>query len=436
MNKSIFIILFYTSTIVSIFLTINTHLTSKEIVKKDNVQQDYETIFNSTISDHYFQQLSSKVETLDYLPEEIKILAFTPGSSPKEQRTTHETFISIVRDYLDQKESLDPRVLEDIDTLSFYILAETAIFIEQQKILHHYLDLSDEAIESKSLPKLILDHFATLSAEFLDKSHYSVNPEKFDLLYSGFLPSKLFTIDSSSYLYMYNPVLVNNASEKKSIDPIFISYLRHLKKLNKKHLYINVMKHEIEMDQLAKSDEFKDVFILWTLDKSSDFYHQEKIWQDKDKIDEFIIAFKQNLFSSPEYSRWPDDLLTQAWEERISTIIAQVQNTYFDKILTLSAIQKGIFIEITYAMIAKELRMMYKPDYINATCKLTMDRGPSQYSLDFVFNLIDRNNSLNTEEKRDLLAMFFISPIIGNNRTSHDYRVNRLSATIETLLTL
>jgi hypothetical protein len=434
MKKLISTVLFYIYLIVSIFSSINPSLIAKETVEKETIKQDYEIIFTSTISDHYFQQLSTKAETLEYLPEEIKILVVAPGTSPEEKRTTHEAFISILRNYIEQKEEIDPRVLEDIDALSFFVLAESTIFIEQQKILHHYLDLSDEAIESKPLPELILDHYTTLSTEFLDKGHYSTNPEKFDLLYDGFLPSTLFTIDSTSYLYMYNPVLENKLSAEKSIDPIFVSYLRHLKKLNKKHLYVNVKRYVRELDQLAKSDEFKDVFILWTLDKSSDFYHQKNDWKDKDNTEEFILAFKQNLFSSPEYSQWPEGLLTETWDERISTMIDQVQATYFDKIQVLSAIQKGIFIEITYAMIAKELRMIYKPDFINATCQLTMDRGPSQYSLDFVFNIIDRNKTLTIEDKRRLIALFFTSPIIGNNRTSHDYRVNRLSATIETLL--
>ncbi len=409
-------------------------LFSSEISIPENTKENYEINFTSTISDQYFQQVSEKAKELKNLPEEFKILLVdAQGQAPKEKKNTHEAIITLLRDLLDRKDEIDPIVLEDIDALSFLLITETDNFLEQEKVLRNYVDLSDEAIEFKPLPELIQEIYTTLSKKFADTDHYSKNPTKFDAHYEGFLPSRLFTIGISQYIYMFNPIMHDKTTKEESISPIFPSYLRHLKKINKKHLYLNVMSRVNELEQLAESAEFKDVFMLVTLDKSTEFYHQKNNWLNKNDTKEFKAIFEQNLLTNSVNFQWHSEFQEHGWNEIISNVIEHVHSSYFENAPTLDASQRGAFIEISYAIIMKEMRLMYKPDYINATCRFTIDRGPSQYALEYAYDIIEKNGQLTTEEKRNLLNLFYTSPLISHYRTSHDYRVNRLSATMGVL---
>jgi len=394
----------------------------------------YEAIFESSIFDHYYLQIAEKAVHLKHLSEDIKTLLAIPSQTPEEKRVLHEILLRVLRNKLDKRETLKPNEQEDLDTLSFYLLADAHVFPQQSDIMAEYLDLSDEFIQSKPLSQHVDDAFAKLEAVFSSTSQYQKkDPNYFDLHLDGFLPTPLFSIDSSQYLYMFNPMIQDKRSKKNTINPIFISYLRHLKKNNQKHLYINVQSRIGELEELAESAEFKGTFFIATFNKDDDFYYQENAWELKSDASQFKKNLMQSFCECEERVQWPQELLLNNWYAKLPSIFDQIHAEHFHNAPNLDAEKRGIFVEIACARLVQEIRNFYKPDYINATCAYTMDRGPGQYAADYVYELFEKNGQLTVKEKRSLLTLYFISPIISQNRPSHEYRVIRLSAMLRVL---
>lgn len=377
----------------------------------------YELVFESPIFDEYYAHIDKKTGSLD-LPEEIKILLATHAENPDEKRLLHENLVTLLRERLKSTKQ------EALDSLSFDLIAGGDIFPEHADFLSRYLDLSDEIIESTPLPELLEYCFEKLSSQFPSQESYrKKDPKRVDVQLDGFLPTSLFSIDSSQYLYMFNPIIQDKTTQEKSINPIFIAYLRHLKKNNQTHLYVNVKNRIPLLEELATSKDFKGTFFIATFNRDNDFFHQQNEWEEKNEMKPFKEELAKFFQEKEVKVQWPEKFD----QTKLPQIFDQIHEAHFSNASTLNAVERAVFVEIAEAKLVETLRNTYKPSYMNDTCAYTMDRGPGQYVTDYAYDLYRKNGKLSTDEKRTLLTLYFISPIISHNRPPHDYYVKRLS---------
>ncbi len=395
-------------------------------------KQNFEANFSSDIFDQYFEQMAAISQKFKKLPDEFKAVFSHSGETIADKRLTHEKMIKLLRETY-QSHNLDSEVLKEVNAMSAALFSEANVKDSYQAFLSQYIDLSDEAINAVSLPQLVLQYYAPLVEIFKNSDHFSEERIKYDYHLQGFLPVRIYSIDGVHHLYTPNPIIKDKISNSTTLNPLFLSYLNHLKKEQKKYLYVSVKSISEELVNLSESEEYKEVFNLIIIDRTTDFYFQKNEWEEKNDAIEFKKNLMKNIFENNTNFYWPTELLEQDWVNKITDIIENVHSKYFQNHLTLTKAERGAFIEIVNAEMIIAACEFFKPDFVNMTCEYTMDRGPSQFAFLYLYDIMQKSGQLTTEEKRDFITLFFVPPMIAHNRTSHDYRVNRLSETIEVL---
>lgn len=397
-----------------------------------DLKQTFEANFTNPIFDKYFEQIANYAQKLEHLPLEFKAIFLSPGETVIEKRLTHKKIVNMLRETFENKD-LDSKALAEINALSSAIFTGTFLKNEYEEFLSQYIDLSDEMISSLPLSQLILLYHGQLEESFKNSKYFHEDTTKNDYHLDGFLPSRIYTIDNRHHLHTPNPLIKNKLTNKKTINPTFLSYLDHLKSEKKKHLYVSVKSVREELVKLSQTEEYKDTFILVTLDRGTDFYFQEKGWEEKNNAEEFKENLKKHVFGNHLNFYWPPLLMEHGWVEQTSEFIEKIHNQYFKKSSTLTQVERCAFIETMNAEMIHCLCEFFDPQFVNATCEYTCDRGPSQYVFSYLYDILKRRGQLTIDEKRYLITMFFVPPIIAHNRNAHDYRANRLSETVDIL---
>lgn len=237
----------------------------------------------------------------------------------------------------------------------------------------------------------------------------------------GNLPFLQFTLpNQTQVIRMGLPIVdlpyLQNLVLTPPVNPEFVAFIR----LQKRHLYVNLMKREgLEAPNsfaIEALEEKEPSFAAVTLDKNSDFY-----WQ-KGAIPSETNAFKQAFHakmmdpSGPYY--WSIHL--DSWSSELRTILDQVHQKYFHQKIELSNQERQDFIELSYLEILDRLVTLLRPDSMNITCKHAIDRGPS---LAVLWQL-----KLGLGSENQIAALLLAPPLLMHNRTGHESRLERFTS--------
>ncbi len=420
--------------LIIIFSFVSISLYSSENVKKSSKKEIYdlkencELNFSSPIFDSYLSQISEAAQKIDGLPPEITSTFLTAADTPTEKRLMHKNIVTTVREALEKYQNQE--TIHRINALAASIFTEANVNDEHQKLLNEIVDLNAEATKSKPIYQQVKEIYAKLEERFKHSGYFSSDKTKKDYLLNGFLPSQIFSIENTHYLYMPNPIVEDKNARIKELSPLFLGYINHLKNSQMKHLYVNVKSISNELVQLAQSPDYENVFAMVSLDRSSEFYYQKNSWADKDDANGFKENLKRNLLENFSQSKIFEE---HNWHVELDTILEDVHAKYFYSSSILTKMQRGAFIEISYAELAALACRIFQPNFVNVTCEFTIDRGPSQFAFIYLYDIYQKRGELTDEEQSRFLTLLFASPMIVHNRTAHDYRVNRMIETIEVL---
>ena len=250
-------------------------------------------------------------------------------------------------------------------------------------------------------------HFKKSKTTFSDDSYTEGN-----------LPFLQFTLSSQTkVIRMGLPIIetpyLQNLIFTPSVNPEFLAFIR----LQKRHLYVNLMKREglegpnsFALESLEKAEPS---FIAVTLDKNSDFY-----WQQGDFPSE-SEAFKHVYYSKLVDSNgaYYFSARLQDWNRELKSILDEIHQKYFSQKLELSLQERQDFIELSYLEILDRLVALLQPNSMNITCKHAIDRGPS---LAVLWQL-----KLKRADENEAVALLLAPPLLMHNRTSHESRLDR-----------
>jgi hypothetical protein len=386
--------------------------------------------FETSIFDTYQTQIIDHINRFESLPSELKCALKIQGSkTPSERMQFHATYILKLREALQENQS-DKNTLNE---LSKTLFTQTDLRNDYETVLAQYIDLSDKKIESKPLHRLIQDYYEELLNKVGPDNKTHQKPPVQDFLVQGFLPSYLYSTGKTKVVYTPLFIIENKKTGEKKFDEIFLSYLRALKKNNEKHLYISVRPVDKEFVELSDSPEFKNVFVFIGMDRGTDFYYQKKAYENQNQASLFKKDLLDNILNNKTNYYWPESILETNWKQKVEQRIGNLHEKYFANRSTLNKIERGVFIELINAELIDMAREIVQPNFMNMTCTYTMDRGPSQYAFNYLYERLKTKGFLSTEEKREFIIQFFVSSILVHNRTLHDYRVNRMVETLEYL---
>lgn len=263
-------------------------------------------------------------------------------------------------------------------------------------------------------------------------------PEIDDGLLHGNLPSYLFDYKTSRVIRMANAACDVPWYKRMWLLPengVFEEFQCHIddfSKQGKLHLYVNLMKRygneRAKTRQLENYEKIAGGLALVTFDKNSPFYLQEENFEMPSEA--FKSEFMENLFAPKGNFYWSKKLDPSAWKTTCKTLLDEVHLNYFNNTDTLGMEERQDFIELTYLALIDRLITHFEPQIVNITCKQSMDRGPSLYTLLFAKQLLSQHQRLEDETKR-LLTYLFAPPLLVHNRSSHTTRIERFIAALE-----
>ena len=447
--------------------------TTVEQLNKSGLKQDYHYFFDSNIFDAYRvqfqtfanQQLShfpALQRTEDSDPFVNQVIQFINmlqtkvlTESYQQKRTQHDTLVRHLREINQvmqeksyHKDTTNPAIaqaIKFIEACNLWIFTQSDLVHPMQAFLFSQGILNKDLIEAAKVTALIESTLQFVSTSGNYKGNFSVDADYLDPYFEGFIPSILFKAFSTQFIWIPRMTIEKVATRKISINPEFLSYLRVLKQQGKKHLYINLMqrtRHEgaqsRALEALASNPLYSDVLITLTLDKNSDFYWQEKQFSKFSDANIFKQSFVKQLFYLPDDESmfyWPKHInadLKSSFTKIIDTVHAQ----FFENKIVLSNQERQAFIEICYVKFIEQFCKYYQPDYVNVSCKFSMDRGPSLfafiYAYDAIINRPKRPEEplLNAADKIQILTTLFAPPILSHNRPPYDYRIDRIKEAI------
>lgn len=173
------------------------------------------------------------------------------------------------------------------------------------------------------------------------------------------------------------------------VDPLFLSYLDHLKESGKKHLYINnqntlergwELRGSKLLDALAHNPKYNKTFFFISLPYDSGFYKQKN--QGRVATQTFLNEFKAHLINNEEGFNLPlflrEDpqfhLLTQH-------LLQKIHSKHFKEQEYLDGLERRQYIDLFYAYLARDLIDHLEVDFINWTCKHGIDRAMTSLAI-------------------------------------------------------
>ncbi|HSX13812.1 MAG TPA: hypothetical protein VLE96_05270 [Chlamydiales bacterium] len=209
----------------------------------------------------------------------------------------------------------------------------------------------------------------------------------FDPWMQGNIPQKLYTMHKGKKeiaMLSFAAPLKQTMIHKVEILDEFRGFLRHLSVSGNVHLLINLQDRlswretarSTAIEDLQKNPNFKDVLVVITLPKDTDFYHQRNEFQELEIAGDFIAAFRSQITHAKENgfyfpSKWPKEALLDFCDQTF----AKIHRDLFGSKDILSRQMREDFIEIFYQHLCLEAIDRFAPATMSFTCKDTVDTG-------------------------------------------------------------
>lgn len=236
-----------------------------------------------------------------------------------------------------------------------------------------------------------------------------------DQFYFGNLPTWIANLNGTNLLRMGQPMIRRNGPlkwiAKSHPSPEFLEFIQG----QKSHLYVNLMKRDGNEGLLSHSiEKLGDTIpnlIIVTLDKNSDFYHQNVSLKA-----DFKTEFLNELLKEEGNYFFPKDFP----REELIQVLLNVQERYFSGNTPVTKDERRDFIELSYIVLLDRLVEKYHPETMNITCKQGIDRAPSLIAL-----WLYRHK---THSDQEIAVQLLAPPLLFHNRASHLSRLKRFNS--------
>ena len=255
----------------------------------------------------------------------------------------------------------------------------------------------------------------------------------FDPWIQGNLPGRLFTIQKGKkevpVLRFACPTRQSTISRVEIIDE-FRGFLRHRanEKKGGKHLLINLQDRlswrenarSWALEQLQNNQSFSSQLVVLTLPKDTDFYHQKGAFEELNKTDAFIKAFKEQLFDPVSGgfffpSQWKKEEILKFADSALSLIHQHI----FEGKNTLPRQRREDFIEIFYQLLIVKAVDLFGADSLGFTCKDALDTGAFASGIFYGFLKLLQGD-LSSKEDIDFLKFLFYWPALSIRERASD----------------
>lgn len=358
-------------------------------------------------------------------------------------------FMNALREALRKKEKASPSVQLFLDNFSVWLFGGPQLESPIRKFINQELHLSLDEVATHDPQKVFMDVHNVVMQEqkFIEdkKTGRTLQPED-NLLY-GELPSYLFNMGPVEVIRTSNvagDLIIDKHGKTLTaeMDPEFFNYIETLAKRNQQHLYVNLLSRKnwefnkaTLIENLEYDPQTSHGIIVISLDKEkeSPFYVQTAPYDTLEDTEAFKTIFIQKLLEPNGAYYWSKKIDHEKWPSTLAALIDEVHHQYFNHASSLDVESRKDFIELVYVKIIEKIAQELRPIRLNVTCKQAADRGPSLYTLLFLYDR-SKHGTLQPRDYAEALTFAFGPPLAFHDRASHVYRISTLQTAANRLI--
>lgn len=326
------------------------------------------------------------------------------------------------------KDSAIQEALQILDRLTLWMYTEVKLQDVQQQFLRlSGMQAAKHPLPFSSLSQLLEDSWKNLKANPAFNSYEKDFSPVHDTHLKGNLPFQQFSMGSAQLIYTGRVTRENSLTGDVEVFPEFLHYLDVLSVQNKRHLYVNLLnrtkgsERDISL-KIEKTEDHKKSLQVVTLDNNSNFYKQEKEYENLENSAAFKETFFQRLFAADGSYYWSPKLAEDEWRQSCRNILEVIHQSSFAQKANLSCDERKAFIDQAHLSIIRAL--LKQASFANTTCKHSMDRGPRQAALLLSTEL--RQQPIAPPEKvNQFLTTILAPPLLTHNRVSLERFIKR-----------
>lgn len=226
-----------------------------------------------------------------------------------------------------------------------------------------------------------------------------------------------------------------DGSVATAVIPEFANYLRAMADLGKTHLYVNYIERqkdggsrEISLLEGFENDPYFGLAVhVVSLARNSPFYKQESSFSEIEDAEEFKAVFIEELFADSKegHYHWPKVVDLIGWRGTVRAILDEVHVAYFSRQAMLSVEERQQFIDVAYIKMVRKLMELLQPDVANLSCAISIDRGPTGFTLFYIDHLLQEKGRLDLVDLKKIATLVNAPGVLVRNRSvvpSHQQR--------------
>ena len=259
--------------------------------------------------------------------------------------------------------------------------------------------------------------------------------EAFDPIIQKNAPFQFFSISSeaihTTFIHLPCPTK-QEIIDKATIVPEFLGYLHGLDE--KKHLLVNMQDltswkdhaRSVALENLSKDSKFENQFLLVSLPKETDFYHQQNEYKDLSESTSFKTIFKEQIASGKQCGFYiPSGFDLSCW-------IDFIHEHFYENKQELSFRERQDFIEIFYFFTLLLIIEKVGPDIVSFTSKDGIDTASCATAAFFGFAKILSSPSSWTDSEKDFfLFSFYKAAALVRHRAPFWQKMQRAFSALE-----
>lgn len=279
------------------------------------------------------------------------------------------------------------------------------------------------------------------SLEFIDNG-----VKGFDTIMQGNVPNYLCQLHNGDYkltnLRLPSPTKQVTVDQANITDE-FRGYLFSLgtHQSTKHHLLINLQNRLSwqeharcsALEHIQNSSLFKEALTVVTLATDNEFYHQLGAFRKLDNIDEFKMAFLNQITSKNGGYYFPDECKEKICSDFAGEAIDVVQKLVFTDKESLTLEERQSYISLVHALIELKLIDIIKPDCLSLTCKDGIDESGYSNGVLFLFLKMISREILDEPSREYLNSIIYGPAILIRERPMRPEEFNRLMCIVRCL---
>ncbi len=260
------------------------------------------------------------------------------------------------------------------------------------------------------------------TVDLIRKEEELEEPIWFDPLFQGNLPIHLFDLQKGkkkvSIYRLPCPTRQLKIDRADVVDEFrgFLRFISHGER-KEKHLMVHFQDRlswkesarSLAIEALQKIPKFASHFFVLTLPKDTDFYHQNKEFENVESADSFLTLFKE-ILSRPEENgfafpvQWKKNVVSDFAEEMLPLI----HRYFFHRQKNLSRVERQNCIELFYQMLIVKAIDLSGSSSVSFVCKDGVDTSAIAVSAVYGFLKL-LSNQMQKKEEIDFLRYLMYS---------------------------